>query len=270
VADHIYERDGELFVPTQWAGGPWSAETQHGAPVAGLFARAAEEAASECELQLARLTIDLFRPVPRVPLRLVRRIVRRGRKLALIEVALLRGDEEISRASALLLAARPELASAWAQPAAPLPTALEYAKPFSFMPSEFRDRVPPGFHFSIESRMARDEFGHVVWLTTPLELVAGEATSPSVRFGALSDLTFAMGGRLALRSGAIDANSVQTSFINADITLYRERTPAGEWLAFRPVAVTDHAGIGIAEVAQFDHTGRIGRSLQALVANQFG
>ncbi len=173
MAEHIYERDGELFVPTQWAGSPWSADAQHGAPVAGLFARAAEEVASECGLQLARLTVDLFRPVPKQPLRLVRRIVRRGRKLSLIEAALLRGDEEISRASALLLVARPELASSWAQASGPpQPPPLEHARPFSFMPGEFRDRVPPGFHFPIEARAARDEFGPVVWLTTPLDLVA--------------------------------------------------------------------------------------------------
>ena len=135
------------------------------------------------------------------------------------------------------------------------------------MPSEFRDRVPPGFPFSIDARTARDEFGPVVWLTTPLDLVAGEPTSPSVRFGALADLTFAMSGRLAQRLGAADASSVQPSFINADITLYRKRPPTGEWLAFRPNAMNDQAGVGLAEVVHYDRAGRLGRSLQALVVN---
>ncbi len=88
-----------------------------------------------------------------------------------------------------------------------------------------------------------------------------------MRLGALADLTFAMSGRLALRLGASDASSVQTSFINADITLYRERPPTGEWLAFRPNAMSDQAGIGLAEVVHYDCAGRLGRSLQALVAN---
>jgi hypothetical protein len=266
VAEAIYERDGDVFAPTRWAGGPWSADTQHGAPVAGLFMRGFEAAASEAGLVPARLTVDLFRPVPREPLRWVQRCVRRGRKAALYEAALLRGDEEISRASALAFAPRPELAPSWGEASAPPPPPPESAERFEFLPTWFRD-VPPGFHFSIECRTTRDELGPAIWLTTPLELVAGEPTPPSVRFAALSDLSFAMGGRLALRAGTANAAGMPTRFINADITVYRERTPVGEWLAFRPAALSDHAGIGLAEVTQYDRQGRIGRSLQALVAN---
>ncbi len=191
--------------------------------------------------------------------------MRRGRKLALADFTLLRGEEEIARASALLLAPRPELASAWPD-ATPVPPPIEHAKRMEFLPAWFRD-VPPGFHFSLAARTTRDELGPAVWLTTPLDLVAGEAISPQVRFGMLSDMTFAMGGRLAFLRGAVDARAVQTRFINADITIYREREPQGDWLAFRPSLMTDHAGVGVAEVVQFDRAGRIGRSLQALVAN---
>jgi Thioesterase-like superfamily len=262
---HIYERDGAVFAPTEWAGSPWSADSQHGGPVAGLFARAAEECAAESGLQLARLTIDLFRPVPKHPLRLAKRWVRRGRKLALADFTLLRADDEIARASALLLVPRPELGPSWPD-AAPAPPQAEHAKRMEFLPEWFRN-VPPGFHFSLEARTTRDELGPAVWLTTPLDLVGGEATSPQVRFGMLSDMTFAMGGRLAFLRGAVDARAAQVRFINADITLYRERVPEGEWLAFRPSAITDRAGVGLVEVVQFDRAGRIGRSLQALVAN---
>jgi hypothetical protein len=119
----------------------------------------------------------------------------------------------------------------------------------------------------VQARATRDELGHAVWLHTPLQLVAGEPTSPSVRFGMLSDLTFAVSMRLGFLRGAAPLRAVQTRFINADITLYRERAPEGEWVAFRPQAVSDRAGLGVVEVAQFDRAGRIGRSLQALVAN---
>ncbi len=267
MAEHLYEREGDLYVPTAWAGSPWSADLQHGGPIAGLLMREAEDAAYETGLQIARLTIDLFRPVPKQPLTAVRRFVRRGRKLALVEAALLRDGEEVTRASAFLLAPHPELASSWRAPEAPPPPPPERAEPFQFMPGWFRESAPPGFHFSLECRMTRDELGPAAWLTTPLDLVAGEATTPSVRFAALSDLTFAMGGRLALRLGAVDGAGVQTRFINADITLYRERPPRGDWLGFRPGGISDRAGIGVAEVVQFDREGRLGRSLQALVAN---
>jgi hypothetical protein len=266
VAEHIYERDGDLFVPGEWAGGPWSPDAQHGGPAAGLFTRAAEECSAEASLQLARLTVDLFRPVPKQPLRLATRWLRRGRKLALAELSLLRGEEEVARASALLLAPRPELATSWSDPT-PAPPSPEHGDPHEFMPPWLREQAPPGFHLSIEARTVRDELGFSAWLTTPLELVAGEATSPQVRFGMLSDLSFAMGGRLAFLRGSADARTQPTRFINADITVYRERVPEGAWLGFRPSVMADRAGIGIAEVVQFDRAGRIGRSLQALVAN---
>lgn len=266
MPEHIYERDGDLFVPTAWAGSPWSADAQHGGPVAGLFARAAEECAGELGSQLARLTIDLFRPVPRQPLRLAKRWVRRGRKLALADFALSRAGEEVARASALFLAARRELASGW-RDATPAPPPIERGEPLEFMPAGLREQWPPGFHLSVQARSVRDELGHAIWLTTPLDLVAGEPTSPQVRFGALSDLSFAMGMRIGFLRGPVDARALQTRLINADITLYRERAPEGEWLAFRLAALADTAGVGVAEVVQFDRAGRIGRSLQALVAN---
>lgn len=266
MAEHIYERDGELYAPTRWAGSPWSAETQHGGPVAGLFARGAEACAAESELQLARLTIDLCRPVPKQPLRLATRWVRRGRKLGLAELTLSRGDDEIARASALLLVPRPELRSAWRE-AAPPPPPVESAEALEFMPVGLREQWPPGFHLSVQARVARDEIGPAAWLTTPLDLVAGDATSPQVRFAMLSDLTFAMGMRIAFLRGSVSSRALQTRFINADITLYRERDPEGDWVAFRLATMADAAGVGVAEVVQFDRAGRIGRSLQALVAN---
>ena len=266
MSDFLYERDGEVFVPTQWAGGPWSPDAQHGGPPAGLFARMAERAERESGLQLARLTVDLCKPVPRVPLRLEQRWVRRGRKLGLVEGALLRGEEEIARATALLLVARPELGSSFGEPAL-APPAPEHARAIEFMPSAYASQLPPGFHFSIQARIGRDDAGHVAWLTTPLTLVAGEPTSPQVRFGMLSDLGFAMSGHLAMRRSALAPHDVGVRFINADITIYRERAPEGDWLAFRPAALSNQGGIGVAEVVQFDRAGRIGRSLQALVAN---
>jgi len=267
MAEHIYERAGDLYLPTAWAGSPWSADAQHGAPVAGLFTRSAEECAAESGLQLARLTVDLFRPVPKQPLRLTKRWLRRGRRLGLVESTLSLGDEEVSRGTALLLAPRPDLVTGWVEAAPPLPPPPEAARAIDFMPNVFSASAPPGFHFSLQVRTARDAHGPVAWLTTPLELVAGEPTSPQVRFGALSDMTFAMAGRLSLRIRAVEGAQVQMRFINADITIYRERAPEGSWLGLRPTTLSQRAGIGIAEVEQFDETGRIGRSLQALVAN---
>ena len=73
-----------------------------------------------------------------------------------------------------------------------------------------------------------------------------------------------------LQSGGIAAKGDPVTgrvpmFINADVTLYLDRTPTGEWIAMRSGAVNDSEGIAVAEVVQLDAAGRYGRSLQALV-----
>ncbi len=138
------------------------------------------------------------------------------------------------------------------------------------MPREYLAQVPPGFHRSVEVRLTEDELGPAVWATTPLDLIDGQETSALVRAAMLSDLTFALSGRLLLRRGLVPLDPRRVALINADVTLYLERPPAGEWIAMRSGAVHDDAGIGVAEVVQLDRGGRYGRSLQALVSQPVG
>jgi hypothetical protein len=266
VPDFVYARSGDLYTPTQWAGSPWSRELQHGGPVCGLIAAAAEAAARQSGLRVVRLTVDLCRPTPFAPLRLVTELVRRGRRLALLEVRLLHGESVVTRGTALLLAANEALASTWRrdEPPPPGPAGLD---PIQFMPREYVAQVPPGFHRSVEVRLSEDELGPVVWATTPLDLVSGEATSALVRAAMLSDLTFALSGRPLLRRGLVPLDARRVALINADMTLYLERPPEGPWVAMRSGSITDCDGIGLAEVTQLDARGRYGRSVQALVAN---
>jgi Thioesterase-like superfamily len=265
MPDFVYSRNGDLYTPTLWAGSPWSPELQHGGPVCGLMAAAAEELTRESSLRVARLTVDLCRPTPFVPLRLVTELLRRGRRLALLEVRLLHGDLVVSRGTALLLASRGELASTW-RPDEPPPPGPEGLEPIQFMPRQYLAQVPPGFHRSVEVRLSEDELGPAVWATTPLDLVAGEGTSALVRAAMLSDLTFALSGRLLLRRGLVPLDPRRVALINADMTLYLERPPEGAWVAMRSGSISDCDGIGLAEVTQLDARGRYGRSVQALVA----
>jgi len=266
MSDFLYRRSGDVYTPTQWAGSPWSRELQHGGPVCGLIASAAEAAAGETRLRVVRISVDLFRPTPFRPLVLARQFLRRGRRLALLEVVLRDGDADVTRGTALLLAPNAELASTWGkqEPPPPGPEGLE---PISFMPRAYLAQAPPGFHRSVEVRLCEDALGPALWATTPLDLLEGQPTSALVRAAMLSDLTFALSGRLLLRRGLVPLDSRRVSLINADLTLYLERPPEGDWIAMRGGSVSDADGIGIAETGQLDRGGRYGRSLQALVAN---
>ena len=46
--------------------------------------------------------------------------------------------------------------------------------------------------------------------------------------------------------------------------------PSRSWFGFRHALLTDHEGIGLAEVDLADTAGRLGRSLQAMLANADG
>lgn len=267
MGDAVYRREGDVYAPTDWAGSPWSERHQHGGPVNALFAKAAEEAAARTELRVVRLTVDLFRPVPRVPLALGWRFVRRGRRIAVIEAQLSQpGEAEaISRASAVLLRPDRELPRSWEHIPAP-PLALEGAEPVEFMSKAMRTSVPPGFHWSFEVRMGVDAHGPAAWITTPLDLLPGVAMSPLQRCAAVADLTWGLSGRSLLRQRIVDVDAWRVPMINTDTTIYWEREPVGHWFGFRHALLTDHEGIGLAEVDLADTQGRLGRSLQAMLA----
>ncbi|MEE2703983.1 MAG: acyl-CoA thioesterase domain-containing protein [Myxococcota bacterium] len=274
----IYRRDGDVFHPSPWAGSPWSERLQHGGPVNALFARMAERAAAETQLQLVRLTVDLFRPIPMEPLACRWRFLRRGRRIANVEIELLSGSgaspdpgqieapAAISRATAVLLLRRPELAASWqAEPDPPPPQ--DDANPIEFMPRAMRDQLPPGFHWSLRVSVGRDAQGPFAWVTTPLRLVEGEEMTPLQRCAAVADLTFGLSGRALLKGGQLEPDPDRVALINTDTTLYWARAPRGNRFAFRSPRISDEAGIGLAEVVLYDASGRLGRSTQSLVAN---
>jgi acyl-coenzyme A thioesterase PaaI-like protein len=62
---------------------------QHGAAPAGLVAWVVDHIESGQPMQVARLTIDLLRPVPVAPLSIVTEVVREGRKIQTCAVRLM-------------------------------------------------------------------------------------------------------------------------------------------------------------------------------------
>jgi hypothetical protein len=267
MPDPIYTLKGNTYTPTEWAGSPWSDRHQHGGPVNALFAHAAEQAAERSGLRVVRLTVDLFRQVPLAPLRLDWRFVREGRRLANVEATLHRTDDDapVSRASAVLLRPNLDVPRSW-EHTPPPPPELSAAESVEFMPRAYRETVPPGFHWSFDVRMTGDESGPVAWITTPLDFLPGQPMTPLQRCAAVADLTFGLSGRSLLRQRIVDVDAWRVPMINTDTTIYWERPPVGEWFAFRHALLTDHEGIGLAEVDLGHRWGRRGRSRQALLA----
>src|SRR3954465_11659696 len=101
MAESFFVPDGDRFVPTDYARGPWGPDAAHAGPPAALLGRAvgAREPAGP-ELVVSRFTMEILRPVPVRPLDVTARVVRPGRRVQMSEAVLRDGDQEVARAVA--------------------------------------------------------------------------------------------------------------------------------------------------------------------------
>ncbi len=263
MPEAIYRREGDLYLPTEWAGGPWSRNHQHGGPVNGLLASAVAGAAEETGLRPIRLTIDLLGPVPLKPLVLEWEFVRRGRRMAIVDARLAHEGRVVARASAILVEVKPDLEPSWTREEES-PTTWEGLSEAGFIDEEARAFLPPGFHWSLRARKGPPGW---VWLTTDLDLIAGAPTSPFLRAAMVSDLSFAVAGLHPPSEATASGERERMMLINTDSTLHFERWPLGSAFAFRHDLLADQAGSGLAHATLFDERGRYGQASQSLLRN---
>jgi len=256
MPEPLYAPDGDRFVPSAHTRGPWDAGAQHGGPVAALMARAMEALPSDAPMRVVRFTAEILRPVTLQPLRTTARIERAGRRVALLSASLSDGERELCRASAWRIRVREQDIDA------PAPSPLPFAGPDGgdvFPPESDH----PAFHRTgVELRFVHGTFFDVgpstVWIRLRRPVVGDETPSPLMRAAAASD--FGNGIAAAVPWGRF-------IYINADLTVYLHRYPAGEWVCLDASSRVEPAGLGLAESELFDEHGRIGRSLQALLVD---
>jgi acyl-CoA thioesterase len=259
----VFHPDGERFLPGPHASGPWGADRMHGGPVFGLMTRAVERAAPDPELIVSRLSFDLFRPVPVAPLAVRVEPLRQGSRLALLQASLEIEGEPYARATALLLRPSdgPTAEQSGAAPASPEGLPIE-----SLMRGTPRlPNTAPGFHTMVETRWVERSASQplTVWFRLPIALVEGETPTPLQTAVALSDFTNAIAS-IAARERSASA----VPYINADATLYFARRPEGEWLCLQDAGSDAARGLGVSECTLSDTRGRLGRALQARLANR--
>jgi hypothetical protein len=263
VAAALFEPDKDLFVPTELTRGPWNPDAQHGGAPAALVAREAERFENGAEMFVARLTVELLRPVPLTPLRVHARITRPGRKVQLVEVSLESADTQVVRGSALRIRR------------AQVPIPEHALSPFVAPPgpSSGRLTLPPwaqqvsavGYHsHAVEHRFVAggfDEPGPATdWIRLRVPVVAGEETAPIARVAAAADFGNGISWVLSRLDGY--------SFINPDLTLYLHRYPAGDWVCLEASTRPEPHGVALAESKLWDEQGPIGRSLQSLLVER--
>ncbi len=264
----LFERfDANRWTPTDYARGPWDPRACHGGPVGALLTRAVESADpdSPVDWQIARLTVELTRPVPvGRPLTLTTDIERPGRKVSLVAARLDDEGTEVARVRALRIRRTDlELPDDTVQAMADPPGSPHDAPRQRSTWAVDDDQV--AFHKdSCEHRFTEgswDRPGAVgVWIRLLVDVVAGETPTGAQRAAAAADFGNGVSGGLP-----IDRHT----FINPDLTVHLLRPPVGEWIGMRTASyygtATTSTGAGFAESALYDLDGRLGRSVQSLI-----
>ncbi|MEY2569955.1 MAG: hypothetical protein QOE63_305 [Acidimicrobiaceae bacterium] len=242
------------WLPTDDARGPWTPEALHGGPTAALLARAIEPLLDP--LLPVRLTIELLRPVPVAPLVVDAELIRPGKKVRLAGARLLHDGTIVATATALAI--RTEAVAVPEQPTPPMPP----------LPAEGTTLVPnalgyDAFHsHGVEHRFVTGSFTEAGpatdWIRLRVPVVPNELPSGLQRVAAAADF-----GNGISRVSSLEA----LTFINPDLTIYLERAPVGEWICLDAVSRLHAHGIGLAESALYDETGRLGRSVQSLLVS---
>jgi hypothetical protein len=250
----FFTADGDRFVPSASARGPWSPRHQHGGPPAALLARALARQAG-ARAQIARLTFDLLRPVPLAPLRVSTRVVRAGSKVQRLAGSLLAEDgTAVIEATCLAMRVAPGSVAVPLEASAPPPPPSQSA-PFD-LPFMSGDE---GYHRATEWRIARGTWGNgptAMWLRSRVALVAGEATTP------LESLVIAAD---SASGAAVILDHATTTFVNGDLTIALHREPDGEWICLDAATTGERHGIGLTRARLWDERGPVGWSLQTLL-----
>ncbi len=263
MSEAIFVPEGDTFVPTENACSPWSTQSLHGGSAAALLAHGIEQAKADPALIPARMTIDLFRAVPRAPLRLHTTPVRTGRRIQALTVSLLAEDTEVARATALLLLPTEISIGESATFLRDLPGNPNAIATTSLMPDEARLSTNPGLHTTVQARWVsehpRGKGGRATaWLHFPLPFIAGRETTPLMRVAASSDLGNGI-AHIRMDDGM--------GFINTDITLYLHREPDSDWICLDVASAAEPHGIGLIRGTVYDTAGPVGSLTEAILAN---
>jgi hypothetical protein len=250
----------ERFVPSDFARGPWDPRAQHGGAPSALLARAIERHEPGTVIHVARLTVELLRPVPLSPL-VVRAHTRRpGKQVQIVEASLFAGDTEVARATGLRLRRKPVGVPTTADEG-PLPPLPDQGSIERF---EMDDAPRFGDAMQIVTVAGRVQGPGpaTVWFRLVRPIVAGEVTSPLMRVAAAADFGNGISAVVDWDAGWV--------FINPDLTVYLHRYPEGEWVGLDAVTHAGSEGVGLAEARLYDEEGPIGLSAQSLLLDHPG
>lgn len=266
-ATTFFHREGDTYVPTGHARGPWDDTQLHGGAPAALLVREIERTdPGAADLAVARLTYEFLGPVPMAPLTVRAEVVKPGRRFQLVEGEIaVAGGPVVVRVRAVRLR-RGEVA---------VPDGARGSGPDGIPggpdPQQARREVlepygaaAEGFHLTgMELRFVSGSFHEtgpaVTWFRPRFPLIDDEPASPLARVAMAADFGNGISRVLDFRTHL---------FINTDLMIAVHREPQGEYVLLDTRTAIDPRGTGLAESRLHDEAGSLGISAQTLFVDE--
>jgi hypothetical protein len=256
VSEVFFEPAGtDSFVATPATAGPWSAQSQHGGPPSALAARAIQRHEPDEGQRLARVAVDILRPVPVGKITVSTRTVRPGRRVALLETVLEADGQEVLHARGWRIAT----------PRGPVPAAGADSPPPPIPAERHRLAFPgaptAGYLAAVDWRFVSGGGFEapgpaVVWARPTIPLLPDEEISPMCRALLLADSGSGVSATL---------DPARFIFINVDLTVVLTRDPVGEWLLLDATTTIGEQGTGLAQTTIGDAHAPCGTAIQTLL-----
>ncbi|MFH9068920.1 thioesterase family protein [Streptomyces alboflavus] len=245
--------DAHRYKPTAHASGAWSADEQHFSPLGGLIVHAIDRHLADRpgnDLLLSRISFDILgRPaLDECEIRV--ETVRPGRTIELVEAVVLIGGRPVVRGRAWLLAALDTTAVEGG-------TGDRLTPPDALTPWEMSSVWPGGYIASVDVRpLAPPQPGRTTaWISTDLDLVAGQTISPLASYLALVDTANGI---------AVRQPPTAWMYPNVDLTIHLHRQPRGRWTGLDTTVAFGPTGQGITSTVLHDLDGPVGTAQQML------
>ncbi|WP_172827312.1 acyl-CoA thioesterase domain-containing protein [Mycobacterium asiaticum] len=257
MPESFFSVDGDFYSPNPMTRGPWGA-AMGGQIVGGLLGWGIEQfglerASDHPDFVPARITVDLLRPALLEPLQIQTSVQREGRRIKVIDGALLQNGRTVARASALFLrrGEHPD-GKVWSTPVRmpPIPTnsvGFPTDMPFLIWGYGATSTGNPGIAAGEWEQSHSQKFA---WTRLFRPMVDGYPLTPFTRLAFVGDVT----------SSLTHWGTVGLRYINADYTVTASRLPDGEYIGLAAQNHIGTAGVATGSAILFDRHGPIGTS----------
>ncbi|WP_316529599.1 thioesterase family protein [Kitasatospora brasiliensis] len=250
----------DRFAATTATAGPWSPHTQHAGPPCALLGRALHHHDPRPGLRIARVTVDLPRPVPVGELHVSVRTLRSGRRAELLEGEITSDGRTVLLARAWRLATSPPDTPVLRPAPPPPPPPLPGAQRPHTMAGAHLDGYIAAMEWRFQPGGGFDVMGPgTVWARQRIPLIAGREDTALTRALVLADSNWAV---------AFELDHHKRFVINTDVTLVLHRDPVGPWLCLRSDTAAGPDGSGLARGWLADTAGECGLVLQTLLVDE--